>query len=73
MRNPNVPMPTNGGRKKSPEMLLAEDMGFKGLHPDRIIRRMGGTKRLAKMSYEARNLMLNLARSKRDERAAEND
>jgi len=72
MRNPNVPMP-KGGRKKSPEMLLAEDMGFKGLHPDRIIRRMGGAKRLAKMSYEARNLIVNLARSKRDERTEKGD
>ena len=51
-----------GGRPLSPEGALAKRMGFTGKRREKIIRRLGGVRRLDNMQPEAQAFMLGLAK-----------
>lgn len=50
------------GRKKSPDRVLAENIGLSGYKSKRLIARIGGADRLSSMSEESRSYMLSLVR-----------
>lgn len=59
-RNPNA------GRKPSLDLRMARRFGLNGVNGKRKVQRMGGARKIARMSPEARSLMKGLARITND-------